>query len=243
MSVKQDVAIIAVIGTVGSGKSLFINFASGSQLCIGDGLQPCTKGIQVTQPFGLYGQQVVLIDTPGIDGGKKSEMDVLAMINEFLVTNYGNGKKLSGVLYLCSISSPVTGSIRNLDMLMMLCGEDTLKSVIILTTMWMGFMKEINETWEAELATSDFFFKPALDKGANFLRHSAQTMESAHSVLRYLISKKVLVNIPEEAARSIGGQELETMIKLHRGITAVEEGMSSQVWSRMSLTTRPDGQS
>lgn len=68
-----------------------------------------------------------------------------------------------------------------------LCGESSLKNILIVTNMWSEVKPEIGEAREVELASKDKFFKPLLEKGARMLRHDG-TLESAHTTLRYLIN-------------------------------------------------------
>ncbi|ESK95347.1 hypothetical protein Moror_3872, partial [Moniliophthora roreri MCA 2997] len=79
-------AIIAVMGATGSGKTTFINAASGGSLQVGMDLQSCTSTVQLSETFELRGRQVTLIDTPGFDDTNKSDADILKMIAAFLAT-------------------------------------------------------------------------------------------------------------------------------------------------------------
>lgn len=105
-----------------------------------------------------------------------------------LIYRYKNGKKLAGVIYLHRISDfKISGiSTRNFKMFRQLCGDSTLKNVIIATNMWGEVSREIGEAREAELANEDIFFKPVLEKGARLLRHH-NTVESAQAILHHLI--------------------------------------------------------
>ena len=64
----------------------FINLASGSNLRVGMGLEPCTAEVQLSNVFTLDGREVLLIDTPGFDDPLKSETEILQMIAAFLAT-------------------------------------------------------------------------------------------------------------------------------------------------------------
>lgn len=76
-------------------------------------------------------------------------------------------------------------SKRNFKIFREICGESSLKNVLVVTNMWPGIGGEVEEAREAELASKDQFFKPALEKGAQLLRHDG-TVKSARTVLRYL---------------------------------------------------------
>ena len=66
-------------------------------------------------------------------------------------------------------------------MLCELCGDSTLKNVILVTNMWGEVSPDIGESHEQELVRA--LFKPALDKGAQLARHY-NTTKSAHDIIR-----------------------------------------------------------
>ena len=70
-----------------------------------------------------------------------------------------------------------------------LCGDTTLKNVVLLTNMWGDVSREVGEVREDELSSN--FFKPVLDKHAQMTRHY-NTAQSAHDVIR-----KIMMNHPE----------------------------------------------
>lgn len=68
-----------------------------------------------------------------------------------------------------------------------LCGNPTLRNVVIVTNMWGDVSRDVGETRETELANEEIFFKPALDNHAQLLRHD-NTLDSARSILRHIIT-------------------------------------------------------
>ncbi|KAH7913200.1 P-loop containing nucleoside triphosphate hydrolase protein [Hygrophoropsis aurantiaca] len=206
-----------VMGGTGSGKTTFINLVSGSDLRVGMGLESCTNEVQLSRPFELNGRSVILIDTPGFDDTTKSDTDVLKVIAAHLVTSYEQGTKLAGVIYMHRISDFRMGgtSKRNFTMFRELCGESSLKSVLLVSNMWSEVKLELGEAREAELAGKDKFFKPVLEKGARMLRHDG-TKEGAHRILRHLINQQPatlqiqdeLVNKHLDIAHTGAGAEL-----------------------------------
>ena len=117
-----------------------------------------------------------------------------------------------------------------------LCGESTLKNVVLVTNMWEEGPQDINEAREREL--SHRFFKPALDKGAQLLRHH-NTAESAHDILRKIMGNHPVVlqiqrelvderkDIINTAAGELLNQELRKQIKRHqRELMELREEMS-----------------
>ncbi|ESK95349.1 hypothetical protein Moror_3874 [Moniliophthora roreri MCA 2997] len=192
-SVNRREAVIAVMGATGSGKTTLINSASGGSLRVGRGLQSCTSTVQLSETFELHGRQVTLIDTPGFDDTTKSDADILKMIAAFLATMYEHKQTLAGVIYIHRISDFRVGGIsrRNFKMFRELCGDSTLKNVVIVTNMWGEVGKDVGEAREAELAREDKFFKPVLEKGAQLVRHD-NTTETARAILLHLIENKPL---------------------------------------------------
>ena len=67
-----------------------------------------------------------------------------------------------------------------------LCGDDNLKNVLIVTNMWGEIDPQVGLARESELSSKDIFFKPAVDKGAQLLRHE-NTVGSAHTIIRQVM--------------------------------------------------------
>ncbi|KAG9224605.1 hypothetical protein PLEOSDRAFT_1107328 [Pleurotus ostreatus PC15] len=192
MTSGQNV-LIAVMGATGSGKTTFINTASGDGLRVGLGLRSCTSEVQLSKPFQVDDRLVTLIDTPGFDDTTKSDADILAMIAAFLASTYRQGTTLSGVIYIHRISDFRMGGIstRNFKMFRKLCGEATLRNVVLVSNMWSQVSPQVGEAREAELASDPAFFKPVLDKGAQFMRND-NTFEGAKCILGRIIQNHPL---------------------------------------------------
>ncbi|KAF9498950.1 hypothetical protein BDN71DRAFT_257740 [Pleurotus eryngii] len=210
-------SLIAVMGATGSGKTTFINMASGSNLRVGSGLMSCTSDVQTSQPFRLGDRTVRLIDTPGFDDTTRSDTDVLSMISAYLSTAYMDGVRLSGVVYVHRISDFRMGgtSTRNFRMFRKLCGDDSLRNVVLVTNMWGQVPVDVGEAREKELKEEDVFFKPVLDEGAQIKRHN-NTLTSAHEILRSVAFKdpvplriqKELVDENRDITETDAGEEL-----------------------------------
>ena len=79
-----------------------------------------------------------------------------------------------------------------------LCGESTLRNVVIVTNMWGEVDPRVGEAREAELMGKDIFFKPALDKGAQIARNE-NTVTSARKIIRLVLDNHPLpLRIQEE---------------------------------------------
>jgi len=106
-----------------------------------------------------------------------------------------------------------------------LCGDTTLKNVVLVTNMWGEVSPDVGEAREDELSTN--FFKPALDKGARMVRHD-NTAHSAHDIVRMIMKNRPVVlqiqrelvdehkDIVDTAAGEAVNRELNEQIKRHR---------------------------
>ena len=144
-----------------------------------------------------------------------------------LFDRYEKGSKLAGVIYIHRISDKrftgITG--RNFKMFRELCGDTTLKNVILVTNMWGEVSRDIGEAREDEL-TNDFF-KPVLDKGAQMARHH-NTAQSAHDIIRKIMKNRPVAlqiqrelvdehkDIVDTAAGGVINQELKEQIRKHQ---------------------------
>jgi hypothetical protein len=88
-----------------------------------------------------------------------------------------------------------------------MCGTDTLKNVVIVTTMWEKVTPDQGEKREEELRTNQKFFKPALDKQARLARHD-NTKHSARDILRTILKYQPL-------ALSIQREVIDERMELH----------------------------
>ncbi|KAF9647083.1 hypothetical protein BDM02DRAFT_3117563 [Thelephora ganbajun] len=209
--------------------------ASHSNLRVGMDLESCTAEVQPADEFTLDGQLVILIDTPGFDYTSKSDTEILNLIAAFLATTYEAGSKLAGVIYIHRISDKRFTGIaeRSLKMFRELCGDSTLKNVILVTNMWEVVAKDVGEARERELVTN--FFKPVLDKGAQLARHR-NTTESAHGIIRRIMRnhpitlqiQRELVDDHKDITDTVAGKainkEFNEQIRRHQAeLKAIQE--------------------
>ena len=83
------------------------------------------------------GDHVVrFIDTPGFDDTDTKDSDILKIIWEHISSI--KGLRLSGLLYLHRITDDRVGgtAMKNLRMFQKLVGDDSMKNVVLVTTMW-----------------------------------------------------------------------------------------------------------
>ena len=198
----------------------------------------------------------MLIDTPGFDDTRKSDTDVLKSIAAFLgeswveprmdpsscaqltdVFRYSAGAKLAGVIYVHRISDDKFGglAVKNFRMFRELCGEKTLKNVILMTNMWGRIPLPQGADREQQLKVK--YFNTAIEKGAQLCRHY-NTPESARVILRKILENKpIVLKIQRELIdehKDIGqtgaGVELnreihEVVEKYQRELRELEESM------------------
>ena len=110
------------------------------------------------------------------------------------------GSCFPGIIYIHRILdnrfSGITG--RNFSQFGTLCGEPTLKNVVIVTNMWTGDSQDTNEAREKEL--SDKYFKLALDRGAQMVRHYNTTRSTRRIIRRIIKNRPVALRIQRELA-------------------------------------------
>ncbi|KAI9566267.1 P-loop containing nucleoside triphosphate hydrolase protein [Boletus coccyginus] len=209
------------MGATGSGKSTFINLASGSTLAVSDSLESCTIDVE-TSAFFLDERTVTLIDTPGFDDTTRSDTDILKSITDYLSSSYSKGAKLAGLIYMHRISDNKMGgpSRRNFHIFRNLCGDAGLQNVLLVTNMWSKVDHEEGQARERELASKEKFFKPALERGARMLRHDG-SQASAHAILRHLVGREPstllvqdeMVNQEKDLAHTTAGADIMRELK------------------------------
>ncbi|KAG6330171.1 hypothetical protein ID866_8919 [Astraeus odoratus] len=190
---------IVVMGPTGVGKSSFIldSVPPGTRvpnIRIGHSLTSNTRDVKVVEWVNQDGTTIKLVDTPGFDDTRPECPDrgVLAKIARFLKKTCSKTPQLVGLVYLHRISDNRVGatSRRIVDMLRKLCGMDSLKNVVIVTTMWDEVTQEEGEQREIELQSETDFFKTLLDQGATMRRHTKEDRQSALNILNYVLGKQ-----------------------------------------------------
>ncbi|KAF8157122.1 P-loop containing nucleoside triphosphate hydrolase protein [Crassisporium funariophilum] len=186
---KKDI-IIAIMGPTGSGKSTFINIATGLDVGIGHTLESCTSTVNTIKlSFPEYSEcNVVFVDTPGFDDTNKSDAEILKMIADWLNETYRQDIYLSGLLYFHRISDNRMGGTpaKNLEMFKALCGTKRLKNVILTTTMWDEVDEATGNARETELKNN--YWRKMIDHQSKTARFK-NTRESAFKILGPLIDE------------------------------------------------------
>ena len=124
-----------------------------------------------------------------------------------------------GFVYVHRISDTRVGGTakRNLRIFQKLCGRDSFKNVVIVTTMWDKVTPEEGEQREQELQRSDSLFKPLMDEGATMVRHEG-TRESALKIVQWLDGK----------SNTVVAKIIDELVKEKKSLLDTEAGMELQ---------------
>ena len=115
---------------------------------------------------------------------------------------YEEGSLLSGIIYLHRIIDPrMEGpSLKNLRMMKKLCGEASLRNVVLATTMWENVTIEDGKRRETELQQE--FWKEMLQGGAMMKRVNTQSGDEARSLVKTMLKNKPTSTRLQEELRS-----------------------------------------
>ncbi|KAI1023940.1 hypothetical protein LB504_005340 [Fusarium proliferatum] len=207
--------LIAIMGMTGSGKSTFISLCTGQDVPVGHDLQACTQHVTAYQCKWSDTSDIYLLDTPEFDDTNRSDTEVLKEIALCLAKTYEDNVKLSGILYLHRITDRRMGGSaqKNLMMFRKLCGKDSLKNVILVTTMWEAENVATGEKREQELIATDSFWGALVEEGAQVNRHN-NTLSSAMSLLK-TVAKNNRVTISIQKG----------MVSEHKDLNETEAGI------------------
>ncbi|KAF2499257.1 P-loop containing nucleoside triphosphate hydrolase protein [Lophium mytilinum] len=236
---------IAVMGVTGSGKSSFISICSGKAVKVGHALGACTSVVDVYAYDMSPDRTVYLIDTPGFDDTNRSDTEVLREITSWLGEYYTNNILLNGIIYLHRITDiRMQGSARkNLIMFKQLCGDDALKKVILVTTMWDKIPSEQEGVArEKELIDTPEFWGWMLGKGSSCHRHN-NTNPSATDIVHRLASHNAPVTTDLQrqmvderrtldqtsAGRALNGEMLKEKEKWDKERRDMEDNMKAAI--------------
>lgn len=245
-----DERVIVIMGPTGTGKSSFVRNAVPPALSgnvkVGHNLQSETSEVQPIGWVNDDGVNIKLVDTPGFDDSRDgvTDTDVLKMIAHFLEKEYhGAVSRIAGLIYVHRITDTRMGgrSQSNLRMFHKLCGDDSLKNVAIITTMWDKVTTEEGQRREQELRSGHNLFKPLLEKGAVMERYDG-TRQSASNIINYLLGKesttvqivRELVEEHKSLEETAAGAELRGIInalleKHKKEICEMQEKMKREV--------------
>ncbi|KAF9447816.1 hypothetical protein P691DRAFT_760434 [Macrolepiota fuliginosa MF-IS2] len=178
----------SVMGPTGAGKSTFIQTATGHTDGVGHGLESCTSDVSAVRMNFPDGRDVVLVDTPGFDDTKLSDLEVLNIIAKWLKDARQDSLELSGILYLHRISdNRMAGTpLKNLGMFKKLCGDTFFERVILTTTMWPEIGDELKACESRERELRKEYWVDMIGRGSTTMRFE-NTPETAWNILNSII--------------------------------------------------------
>ncbi|KAH6917871.1 hypothetical protein BKA70DRAFT_1554068 [Coprinopsis sp. MPI-PUGE-AT-0042] len=194
--VQANDALILVMGPSGSGKSTFINNVLRSKVAAcDDGYEACTseiKGYEVPRGNALYThlvtggtqRRLIIVDTPGLDNDRFTELNVLEGIKVCLQAAVDKKAVIAGMIYTYYFwpGRMREENLVDLDIFCHICGDDFWSRVAFGMT-HAGCKDEVKQKREDELRNK--FWKKPLEKGARraFLRDSVESAEALSMLL------------------------------------------------------------
>ncbi|KAF5339333.1 hypothetical protein D9611_009876 [Ephemerocybe angulata] len=187
---------LRVMGPTGVGKSTLINNCLDA-LGSADGRAPTSTAYAAstskvahytaTLPAEYSNRRLVLVDTPGFDHYSLDNTEILRRISVWLASSYGDGMKVSGVVYIQSISPDRMKSSHAfaLDVFQAMCGMEVLSGVVFATTWW-GTC-ELNEEEGRESELRDNYWKDLLPPAQMIRLYN--TPESALLLVRRVLDR------------------------------------------------------
>ena len=187
----------------------------------------------VTQDVTAYtfkhnDKTIHLIDTPGFDDTYRTDSDVLRDLAYYLTSSYGNGYRLSGIIYLHPIThNRLSGTaFKNMRTFRKLCGVQSMSSTVLATTMWSGVTPEAGSARELELKETAEFWGDMIREGSTVYRHT-DDHNSAINIISFLTDRdtKTVLDLQTEMVdqkRSLedteAGREVDREMSKQRGL-------------------------
>ena len=153
-----------------------------------------TKDITAYSVF-LNEKRVYLIDTPGFDDTERSDTEVLIDLAIWLSASYQHRLKLTGILYLHRITEVRLrgSSLKNLRIFRKLCGNDSLSSVSLVTTMWDKVDLKMGTEREKDLVSRDDLWGFMVGRGSSIYRHNGSEKSAWSIISRTVQTQKTTV--------------------------------------------------
>ncbi|KAJ6032523.1 hypothetical protein N7540_003255 [Penicillium herquei] len=152
--------------------------------------------------FESGGHRVYLLDTPGFNDTKRSDIDTLGILAAYLGASYLNGVRIHGIIIMQPLNvNRMSGSaVRNINMIIAMCGFQTYRNVAIVTTMWPNSADSLEraaaERREEEIIKDESFFGSLVKQGAIEFRYNQNGQRdvdneknSAQKVVTYLLDQ------------------------------------------------------
>jgi len=176
---------------------------------------------------------IVLIDTPGFDDDKRSDVRILEDIATWM------GRKgyvqLDGLIFLHPITFTRAGGseLNRTQLLEKILGLDAYNRVFIATTMWDYIVSEdqVKARLESRLSPGGVWHE-LTSKGASYHQHQ-NTQESAHKIIRRIVDISDDLGKPKIL--------LETQLKEKKGrVVATDAGITLEMQIQRRITLLND---
>ncbi|KAK3358738.1 P-loop containing nucleoside triphosphate hydrolase protein [Lasiosphaeria hispida] len=189
--IRGETRFIIVMGMTGSGKTTFISQLTDqkAEIRVGHSLASSTAETSRYRVSGLKGEDIYLVDTPGFDDTKQSDLDILRTITDELAQLWHFKKCLVGVIFLHRITDVrlTSSAVKNMTVLQKLCGSENYGRIALATTMWkMAPGEEEEEAAEQRQNELEEYWKEMFGERSLIMRHKANTRESALEVVQGL---------------------------------------------------------
>ena len=112
-----------------------------------------------------------------------------------MVVSYGEGMKLTGIIYLHEISQTrMTGKgLKNLNMFRKLCGDEALKNVVLATTKWDDVTPEVGQQREIQLRED--FWKEMIQYGSVMMQVGTDPEHSPWNIIDKILSNPTIESV------------------------------------------------
>ena len=154
------------------------------------------------------GKKIILVDTPGFDDTKRSDLDVLREVYQWLKDAQDENRKLNAIFYLHNITdNKMRGSaVKSIHVFRKLCGENFYPNLLLGTNFW-RIVKPSSmvgaELREAQLRSEDTFWKAMINGGSRVAR-IPDTRSEALKLLCEMAAKTAEVLDVQVEAVSLG---------------------------------------
>jgi hypothetical protein len=204
--------------------------------------------------FRMGDRTIVLIDTPGFDDDKRSDVRILEDIATWMARKgYLKDQMLDGLIFLHPITHTRAGrsELSRTQLLEKILGQNAYNRVVIATTMWDYIVSEdlVKERLESRFAPGGVWHE-LKNKGASDVKHY-NTQDSAHNIIRHIMDitdsqgkPQTLLETELKVERgrvgsTSAGKELERQIR--RRITVLEDQIRKHLDDRPPDSYRNDG--
>lgn len=143
-------------------------------------------------PVEIGNSKVLLIDTPGFDDTTRTDSEILTEIARILSAQYQLGVQLKGVIYIHRITDIryARSSVKTFEVFKKMCGEKSLKNVLLITSRWAEVEPGLGSQRERQL--KDKFWAYMLERGSNMSRFHGDR-DSAVALVSQLLAKDTTV--------------------------------------------------